>query len=188
MSDEQRNQDVSRQAKADLEEGKERARQAVEDAKSQVGERLEAQGEEAAGSVDDLAQAVSSAASRLSESEHEGLADYANQLASYLGDFSQRLRDKNVDDLARDVRGIAQKNPALFLLGSVAVGIGLSRFVKASQRDQGAGDGEWERFGTGEAAWRDEQAGEWSAASARPEEGAGPDERITPDTTGGGGL
>lgn len=188
MSDEQRSkEDVTRRAKADLEEGKQQAREAMEEARARAGERLEEGSREAARGVEDIAEAVSSAASRLDESEHEGLADYASQLASWLGDVSERLREKSVDELAGDVRELARRNPALFVLGSVALGVGLSRFLKASRQGRPAGDGQWDPLAADEEAWRQRQSAEWSASPAvRP--GTAPDRQMTPDTGGGGGL
>src|SRR5690606_28350087 len=98
-----------------------------------------------------------------------------------------------VDDIARDVREVAQRNPALFLLGSVAVGLGLSRFAKASGRTRSrrelGGDSEWR----GESEWRgdDEWRGygdeDFISDVARPEDPS-TDRQMTPDRTGGSGL
>ncbi|HLU06666.1 MAG TPA: hypothetical protein VKZ91_08930 [Woeseiaceae bacterium] len=194
MSDErQKTREVKQQAKSDLESGKQRAQEAAKDVTEQGKEKLMEHSDRAASGVDDFADAVGSAASRLSELEHEGLADYANQLSSFLSDMSETLRNKNVDDLARDVRDIAQRNPALFLLGSVAVGLGLSRFAKASsqprRRTEIGGDREWR----GESEWRgdDEWRGygdeDFISDVARPEDPS-TDGQMTPDRTGGSGL
>lgn len=194
MSDErQSTREVKQQAKSDLESGKKRAQEAARDVTEQGKEKLMEQSDRAASGVDDFADAVGSAASRLSELEHEGLADYAHQLSSFLSDMSSTLRNKNVDDIARDVREVAQRNPALFLLGSVAVGLGLSRFAKASGRTRSrrelGGDSEWR----GESEWRgdDEWRGygdeDFISDVARPEDPS-TDRQMTPDRTGGSGL
>jgi hypothetical protein len=193
MSDErQTTREVKQQAKSDLESGKQRAREAARDVTEQGKEKLMEHGERAASGVDDFADAVGSAASRLSELEHEGLADYANQLSSFLSDMSGTLRNKNVDELARDVRDVAQRNPALFLLGSVALGLGLSRFAKASGKarsrreiDEGEwrGDPEWR----GDDEWRGYGDEDFISDVARPED-TSTDRQMTPDRTGGSGL
>lgn len=121
-------------SKAMLEEEAQKAREAAREAAEAGKQRLESGAGQAAERVDDIADAVGSAASRLSELEHEGLAEYADRFASYLGEMSTRLRSKNVDELTDDVRRLAERNPALFVLGSIAVGLGLSRFAKASDR------------------------------------------------------
>jgi hypothetical protein len=187
MSDERTTKEVKQQAKADLEHGKQRIKEAARDATEQGKEKLTAKSEQAATNVDHLADAVETAASRLSELEHQGLADYASQLASYLSDMSGKLREKSVDELARDVRDIAQRNPALFLLGSVAVGLGLSRFAKATHRTQSVDerirDEEWRA----EDEWHGYENGEFISDVARPESPA-TDRTMTPDRTGGSGL
>lgn len=180
MNEERGSEEVRRKAEADLEEGKQRAREAADEAKTQARAGVESGARQAAENVDEIAEAVTTAASRLSESEHESLAEYANQLASHLSGMSRRLRERNVDELADDVRNIARRNPALFVLGSVAVGIGLSRFAKSSRRggdrELAAGDGEGEWLG-----------GEATAASLTDREGLA-DRQLNPDATGGGGL
>lgn len=135
-----------------LDEGRQQVREAGKEAANIGREQLQAGAGRAADGVDDFAEAVGSAANRLSELHHEGLADYANRLSSQLNEVSSRLRSKNVDELADDVRRLAERNPALFLLGSVAIGIGLSRFAKASRERRGidgaAGQPEWSRRDT----------------------------------------
>ena len=193
MSDErQKTREVKQQVKSDLESGKQRAQEAARDVTEQGKVKLKEQGERAASGVDDFADAVGSAASRLSELEHEGLADYANQLSSFLSDMSGTLRNKNVDDLARDVRDVAQRNPALFLLGSVALGLGLSRFAKASSRPRSreiGGDSEWRSDSEwrGDDEWKGYGDQDFISDVARPED-TSTDRQITPDRTGGSGL
>lgn len=91
----------------------------------------------AADQVETLAHAMDDAASRLKEGDQEGLASFATHIASSITTLADRLRDRSVDDLTRDARELAHKNPALFLAGSVAVGFGLTRFLKASSRISG---------------------------------------------------
>lgn len=158
--------------------GTQKARDAARDAADAGKEQLETGSARAADSVDDFADAVGSAAGRLDQLNHEGLADYANRMASHLSEMSEKLRQKNVDEVTDDVRRLAEKNPALFVLGSVAVGLGLSRFAKASadkRRMDGIGqDAEWRGAAGDPAAYR---VGRGRAAF---------DEQIKPDETGGG--
>lgn len=187
------------------EEAASRVRDTAQDAADAGKERLEAGAEQAAGSVDAVAEAVGSAASRLGEMDHEGLADYANRLASWLDDMAGKLRHRNVDEITSDVRGVAERNPTLFFLGSVAVGLAVSRFARASgshetQRYDGAdGDARWTRGeGEREEDWTDEVATrEFSPdeptmptyeGSDRGTAGGTADRPIPPDTSGGSGL
>ncbi|MEX2496668.1 MAG: hypothetical protein WD448_11295 [Woeseia sp.] len=185
MSDDQGQ--LQRQSAGRSENGKERARQAAHEATESGKRKMQEGSERAAGEVDDLADAVGSAASRLSELEHEGLADYASQLSEFLGDMSRKLRNKSVDELARDVGNIADRNPALFILGSVAIGIGLSRFAKA-----GRGRHESQRLGTAgdQAEWRGQESGMFRTERSETEldSQSGVTKQMTPDATGGSGL
>lgn len=192
MSDERTTTEVKQPAKRSLEDGKERAKQAARDATEQGKDMLRDKSDRAASGVDDLAEAVGSAASRLSELEHEGLADYANRVASYMSDMSAKLREKNVDELAREVRNIAQRNPALFVLGSVAVGLGLSRFAKATrERDrENVNEFRGDSESRADDQWRGYEGGHENGqhiSDARPERSLS-DRQVTPDVTGGGGL
>lgn len=196
-SDQSHTSGAGSRPQAMLDEGREQAREASREAANIGREQLQAGAGRAAEGVGDFAEAIGSAANRLSELHHEGLADYANRLASQLNDVSGRLRSKNVDELAGDVRQLAERNPALFLLGSVAIGVGLSRFAKAS-REQRRMDGsgsepEWsQRSTTGEATMADYTGRDRvfaDGATEQPSTDAEPSDRpTTPDSTGGTGL
>ena len=109
-----------------------RLQEAARDTSDPASEMLAASVESAAASVGSLADAADTAASRLRQLEQQGLADYTHQLASYLSDMSARLRETSVDGIANDLPKIVQRNPALFVLGSVVVGLTLSRYAAAS--------------------------------------------------------
>lgn len=86
--------------------------------------------------ADALSEAIDAAASSLDHHDREGLARYARELSSNLASAAGQLEGRSVDELARDAKRLARNSPALFMLGSIAVGFGLSRFFKASaERD-----------------------------------------------------
>lgn len=111
---------------------------------AKVGEQAESEATEAltqAGSeIDDLTSALDAAADSLSDSDKDGLARYARQLSDQLSTLAQDLQNKSASDLAADARSLANKNPAGFFLGSIALGFGLSRFAKASTTHDGVGN------------------------------------------------
>ena len=198
-SDQSHTSGAESRPQAMLDEGRQQAREAGREAASIGREQLQAGAGRAAEGVGDFAEAIGSAANRLSELHHEGLADYANRLSSQLNEVSDRLRSKNVDELAGDVRRLAERNPALFLLGSVAIGIGLSRFAKASseqRRTDGAGDADWSRRSTtGDATMADYTSRDRVFADEATEHSSESDDAevsgnrpATPDSTGGTGL
>ena len=113
--------------------GRDQAEKQLERTKGVVGEQI--------GTVE---AALDGAANRLRD-ENSPLASYASDLSSRLSGLSSRIEGASVDDLARDARTLARDNPAMFMLGAVAVGFVASRFLKAS--DQADRDYVSDRFG-----------------------------------------
>ncbi len=119
-----------------IDAGAERVEERVKDdarsAMDMAKERARAGVRQAAHEADSLADAAAAVASSLSEQDKEGLATYARKLSDNLSNLANRLQGRSVDELVDDARRLARNNPAMFMLGSVAVGFGLSRFLKAS--------------------------------------------------------
>jgi hypothetical protein len=105
------------------------AHEAVDSAR----EQLESGKRHAAEQADHLADAASDMASTLTEQDLQGLASLAKSLSDSLSVLAERLQHRNLEELIGDARELARDNPALFLFGSVAIGFGLSRFLKASE-------------------------------------------------------
>ena len=116
--------------RADLEAGKQKARELADQAAQRAKSEAEARKAGAAGQVDQVASAVERAAEELDPT----LSRYAATLAGSMHGIAGRLRDRSVDQLAEDVRQLARSNPTMFVLGSIGVGLALSRFLKASPR------------------------------------------------------
>lgn len=87
--------------------------------------------------LDTLSGAVGDAAERLQDEDHP-LASYAGELSTQLGQLAKTIESKSLNDVASDAHRLARDNPALFMLGSVAVGFAASRFIKASDSRQRA--------------------------------------------------
>ena len=120
--------------KSEAEAGKGKLAELAESAASAGKAQLDSGLGQAAGQVEEVARVIDETASRLRSENHEGLAAYASQVAGSIENVANRLRNSSVDELATEARQLARSNPALFLLGSVAVGFGLTRFLKASSR------------------------------------------------------
>lgn len=88
--------------------------------------------EQAANKLNDLSDAIEKMASGVSADDKLGLASYVHSASSQLSALASRLQDRSVDELAEDAKQLARSKPGVFLLGSVALGFGLSRFVKAA--------------------------------------------------------
>ena len=110
----------------------------AQDVKRQGQEQFEARKQTAANQTEQLAGMVDRVSQELKDQNQESLADYAGQLAGSMKNFADSLRQRNLDELVNDTQQLARSNPTLFLMGSVAVGIALSRFLKASADRSGS--------------------------------------------------
>lgn len=97
--------------------------------------QLSTQKVKATDGLDSIAQAVRQTTQQLRSQDQAAIAGYIDKAADGLEQLSRRLRDKEVDELMRDARNIARRQPALFIGGSFALGILAARFIKSSQRD-----------------------------------------------------
>jgi len=117
---------------------KQKMKEDVQDAKHEAGvqvrEKAAAGQQRLADEAGALSDAIDAAAAHLDEQDRDGLARYAHEMSSKLAAAARQLEGRSVDQLAEDAKRLARDNPALFLLGSVAVGFGLSRFFKASDK------------------------------------------------------
>ncbi len=57
----------------------------------------------------------------------QSLAGYIDELAERIAQLADNLRNQNADQALQQAVRLAQDNPTLFMLGSVALGFGLSR-------------------------------------------------------------
>ena len=72
------------------------------------------------------------AASQLTETSLRTFADYTSELKATIKNFCDSLQNRSVDELVTDIRDVLRRNLTAFILGSVIIGIGISRFFKAS--------------------------------------------------------
>ena len=114
----------------------------VDKAKSIGREQLESGKDTASGQAEKVANVIQQAASQLKENNLRSLADYTSEIGTTIKSFSDGLQNRSVDDLVTDIRDMARRNPTAFVLGSVVIGIGISRFFKASaeRRHEGSND------------------------------------------------
>ena len=115
---------------------KQKAREDMEDVKQEMGgmarDKARAGQHQIKDGAEALSDAIDAAASNLDDHDREGLARYARKLSGDIANAAERIEGRSVDELAGDAKRLARDNPALFMLGSIAVGFGLSRFFKAS--------------------------------------------------------
>lgn len=91
----------------------------------------------AADAVHGLADAARQMASKLddgnAESGNAKAAEYARKAADGMDRFSSTLRDKDVDQLADDVRIAVRQNPAIAVGAAALIGFALARFLKGGR-------------------------------------------------------
>lgn len=92
--------------------------------------RLERGKTSAAEQVEQVASALKSAGNQLGS--QSTLGNYAHQFADGVSRFGSRLRDGRIEELVSDVQTFARRNPTLFIVGGLALGVVLARVVKAS--------------------------------------------------------
>jgi hypothetical protein len=85
----------------------------------------------AADQIEALAQGAKSFVSELEDKDKLGMSDYLTDMAESMSGLAGNLRGKSAEQLLHDGAELARSNPALFIAGSIALGFGLSRFLKA---------------------------------------------------------
>jgi len=97
--------------------------------------QLDTQKGHATAGLDAISQAVRQTTAHLRSDQHDTLAQYIDQVADQLDRLSSSVRQRSVNELMQDVRQLGQRQPALFIGGSFAVGLLAARFLKSSQRN-----------------------------------------------------
>lgn len=95
-------------------------------------EQVEQAKHRAADQAEHLADAVESTADELESSGDGAISGYGRSLASMMRQLAGGLRENDIETFAKELASFARRNPGAFLAGSVALGFGLSRFMKAS--------------------------------------------------------
>jgi hypothetical protein len=85
----------------------------------------------AADQIEALSQGAKSFVSELEDKDTLGMSDYLTDMAESMSGLAGNLRGKSAEQLLHDGAELARSNPALFIAGSIALGFGLSRFLKA---------------------------------------------------------
>jgi hypothetical protein len=112
-----------------------------------------------------VAAAVDRTADELEGGGDNAISGFGHSVASVMRQLAGGLRERDVDEFARELGALARRNPGVFLAGCVALGFGIARFFKArapgayaERRDYAAdrsyaADGSY-AAGSSAAAWR----------------------------------
>lgn len=112
---------------------------ALDSVRQQGTAQFEQYRETAAEQIASLAAGAKSAADNMQDNDTLGLSHYVTDIAASMSTLADDLRGKSAEELLQKAGKLAQDNPGLFIAGSIALGFGLSRFLRASSPDIDAG-------------------------------------------------
>jgi hypothetical protein len=132
-----------------------------------VRERGVEQIEGAKGQLADGAERVAAAVERTADELSDGdggLSGFGHSVASLMRQLAGGLRERDVEEFARELGALARRNPGVFLAGSVALGFGIARFFKARATGSTQRDHDWQ---DSSSDWRSsdwQSSGGWQGA------------------------
>jgi ElaB/YqjD/DUF883 family membrane-anchored ribosome-binding protein len=116
-----------------------KAGQVMDQARDQVKSQLTGQKDRATDGLGTIAEALRRTGDQLRTQDQAMVGRYAEQAAEAVEGFSEYLREKDVDDLVREVESFARRQPAVFLGSAFALGFLAARFLKSSNQRAYAG-------------------------------------------------
>lgn len=129
---------------------------------------LQKQTQQVADRVSGVAEALHGAARSLDQSQNRAIARYVRQAGGQIHSLTRNLQERRWDQLVADTEEFARRQPTWFVLGAVAAGFLVGRFLSTAMRGQSQPS-----YAT-QAAARGETAREVTAAiSSAPGAGGG---------------
>ncbi len=125
---------IGEQASATAEELQQKMQQASQRAKQRGSELLDGQKHRAAEELSQVSSAIRRAADELHADHDDNLAEYVEMAAAKIDGMADYLRQRDLGRMYQDIESTARRRPELFFGGMFLVGLGLSRFLKASTR------------------------------------------------------
>ncbi len=136
-----RTQETRSTAQQSTERMKEEVRSAAESQKERATRMAGQQKDKAIDKVNALAAALKASGDCLRQNQEGRIAEYIERASDRLSSYAERMRDRDLQDMLREAKDMARKNPSLFLGGAFAIGFALTRFLKSSQSEAGYGQG-----------------------------------------------
>lgn len=126
--------------------GRRGARQVVSDQAGklgdQAGDRLRAFADDgktrATGALDEIAKLIGDTAGTIDEKVGGQFGGYARNASTAVSDFAERLRGKDVDDLAAEAREFVRRSPAVAIGAATAIGFVLARVLRSGVDNRNA--------------------------------------------------
>jgi ElaB/YqjD/DUF883 family membrane-anchored ribosome-binding protein len=108
----------------------------IDELRGQAGDKArdfaQAGKDRATAALDSLVQTVEDAASEIDEKLGAQYGDYARRAAESIGNFSDTVRDKDVDALFADAREFVKNSPAVAIGAAAALGFVVARLARSS--------------------------------------------------------
>ncbi len=111
---------------------RETARQAAGSAERTARSALSTQKERAATGLDDIVEVLHATGNQLRDHNRASVADYADQIADRVDQFSRNLHDRDVGELIADAEDFARDHPEIVLGGALVAGLLTARFLKST--------------------------------------------------------
>jgi ElaB/YqjD/DUF883 family membrane-anchored ribosome-binding protein len=111
----------------------------VDAARSAAESMLEEQRQQVAEKVSGIAEALRSAANSLEQSQNRALAGYVDQAADQVASIYRTVRERHWNEIVADTEDFARRQPTLFVLGAVATGFLVGRFLWGGGRHRRGG-------------------------------------------------
>jgi hypothetical protein len=108
------------------------ARSLMERARDGAFNKLDAQRERAASGLGSMVDALRESSRNL-EGQNATMASYVDGAASQLERFTGGIRERDLNQMVRDVEMFARERPAIFLGSAFALGLAMARFLKSSE-------------------------------------------------------
>jgi hypothetical protein len=118
------------------------ARSLMDRARDGAFNKLDAQRERAASGLGSMVDALRESGRNL-QGQNATMASYVDGAASQLERFTGGIRERDLNQMVRDVEMFARQRPAIFLGSAFALGLAMARFLKSSE--SGAMSGSQER-------------------------------------------
>lgn len=98
----------------------------------QVTSQVTSQLARAADGIDSLRGVFARTGEELSGNGLAAFGEYADQLSTAMGDWSDYLRTAEMDQVLDDIQGYARRHPAVFVGTCFVLGFAVARFLKSS--------------------------------------------------------
>jgi ElaB/YqjD/DUF883 family membrane-anchored ribosome-binding protein len=108
----------------------------VDAARSAAESLLEEQKRQIAERAGGIAEALHSAAHSLENSQNTLIARYVDEAAGRVEDISRKVRDRRWDEIVSATEDFARRQPTLFVLGAMATGFLVGRFLWPATSEQ----------------------------------------------------